>query len=135
MPSRTNTDLKSRWLLLISAIGLVPIALSYGAAPERSLPALLGISVTSLELTHIFRAVMGLYLGMVCLWLLGAFRESYTDAALVSCGVFMLGLAGGRTLSLALDGMPHPLLTVYLLLELTLGVLAFIVLNGRNTSR
>lgn len=128
----TNTDSKSRWLLLICAVGLVPIALSYGAVPERSLPALLGIEVSGLELTHVFRAVMGLYLGMVCLWLLGAFDDRYTTAALVSCGVFMLGLAGGRVLSLALDGMPHPVLVVYLALELAFGGLAFLVLKGRS---
>jgi len=33
----------------------------------------------------------------------------------------MLGLAAGRVLSLLIDGMPHPLLVVYLVLELGFG--------------
>jgi len=121
----------SRWLLLLCAIGLVPIALSYGAAPTRSLDALFGIAVSGIELTHIFRAVMGLYLGMVGLWLLGACNRQFTNAALIACGVFMLGLAGGRTISLVVDGVPHPLLMVYLALEVLFGLLAFAALKSR----
>ena len=70
------------------------------------------------------RAVMGLYLGMVALWLWGAFDRSMTGPALVSCSVFMLGLAAGRMLSFVLDGMPHWLLVVYAVLELILGAMA-----------
>jgi hypothetical protein len=35
--------------------------------------------------------------------------------------IFMLGLAAGRLLSLLLDGRPHWLLSVYLVLELGFG--------------
>ena len=35
---------------------------------------------------------------------------------------FMFGLAIGRMISLVLDGMPHWLLSVYLLLELGFGI-------------
>jgi hypothetical protein len=35
----------------------------------------------------------------------------------------MLGLAGGRILSLIVDGMAHWLLVVYLILELTIGLI------------
>jgi len=68
--------------------------------------------------------VMGLYLGMVTIWLLGAFKPSLTGPALVSCAVFMLGLAAGRILSLVLDGIPHWLLVVYTGLELIFGSIA-----------
>jgi hypothetical protein len=129
MDQKHVVEQKSRWLLLVCAIGLVPIALSYGFAPARSMPLLLGMEVTSVELTHIFRAVMGLYFGMVCLWVLGAVNARYTRPALIACAVFMLGLAAGRTLSLMFDGMPNPLLVVYLALEVVLGLLALVVLN------
>lgn len=119
-----------RTFLLFCAVGLVPIALSYGAAPAASLSALFGISVDNGNLVHILRAVMGLYLGMVLIWVLGATRPALTGAALVCCAVFMLGLAFGRLLSLVLDGMPHWLLVVYALLEIVLGVVA-IRLYGR----
>lgn len=116
--------MKSRAFLVFCAIGLVPIALGYGAKPSVSLDALYGITVDSTNLTHIMRAVMGLYLGMVVLWLWGAFKTSMTRSALLSCAVFMLGLAAGRVLSLVLDGMPHWLLVTYAVLEVVLGVMA-----------
>jgi Domain of unknown function (DUF4345) len=69
-----------------------------------------------------FRAIMGLYLAMVVFWLLGAYRVHLRQAALYSLVVFMLGLAAGRALSLAVDGMPSLLLVVYLGVEIVLGL-------------
>ena len=66
---------KSRAFLVFCAIGLVPIALGYGASPSVSLETLFGIAVDSKNLTHIMRAVMGLYFGMVVIWLWGAFSR------------------------------------------------------------
>ena len=116
--------MKSRAFLIFCAVGLVPIALGYGAAPSTTLDGLFGITVDSTNLTHIMRAVMGLYFGMVVIWLWGAFSRSMVGPALVSCAVFMLGLAAGRLLSFALDGMPHWLLVVYAVLEVALGAIA-----------
>lgn len=107
----------------------MPIALGYGARPSVSLDALFGITVDSINLTHVMRAVMGLYFGMVVLWLWGAFKASMARPALVSCAVFMLGLAGGRLLSFILDGMPHGLLVVYAGLEIVLGIMAVVLLS------
>jgi hypothetical protein len=108
-------------------VGLVPIALSYGAWPSVTVDALFGIQVDTTNLTHILRAVMGLYLGMVVLWLLGAFRASLCRPALVSCAVFMLGLFAGRALSMLIEGPPHWLLIVYAGLELVLGLSAILI--------
>lgn len=116
--------IKIRTFLLFCAIGLVPIALSYGARPSVSLDVLYGISVESTNLTHIMRAVMGLYFGMIGCWIWGAFSKPIAGPALVSCAVFMLGIAAGRILSFLLDGMPHWLLVVYAVLEIVLGVMA-----------
>lgn len=113
-----------RTFLLFCVVGLVPVALSYGARPSLSLDVLFGISVESTNLTHIMRAVMGLYLGMIVIWIWGAFSKPMAGPALVSCAVFMLGLAAGRTLSFLLDGMPHWLLVVYAVLEVVLGAVA-----------
>lgn len=114
----------TRSFLIFCAVGLVPIALGYGAKPSVSLEALFGVTVDTINLTHILRAVMGLYLGMVVIWLWGAFDKSLTQTALVCCAVFMLGLAAGRLLSFMLDGLPHWLLIVYALLEVLLGIVA-----------
>lgn len=110
--------------LIFCSVGLIPIALSYGAHPSGTLTPLFGIAVESHNLVHILRAVMGLYLGMVVLWILGATTPRFTFAALLACATFMLGLATGRVLSLVLEGMPHFLLLVYLVLEVILGLIA-----------
>jgi len=52
--------ISNRTLLLLAAFGLVPIALSYGVVPGRSLNFLLGFPVEDTNLVHVFRAVMGL---------------------------------------------------------------------------
>lgn len=122
--------MKTRIFLIFCAVGLVPIALGYGAKPSASLEALFGITVDTTNLAHIMRAVMGLYFGMVVLWILGAFKQSFSGPALVSCAVFMLGLAAGRLLSFILDGMPHWLLIVYAVLEIVLGVMAILIYKG-----
>ncbi len=116
--------MNTRAFLIFCAVGLVPIALGYGVNPSASLGALFGITVDSTNLTHIMRAVMGLYLGMAVIWLLGAFKASLTGPALVSCAVFMLGLAAGRILSIVVDGPPHWLLMVFAALEVLLGSIA-----------
>lgn len=115
--------------LLAAAIGLVPIALSYGAQPEVVLPLLLGLEVTELAQVHILRAVMGLYLALVVFWLLGVRDSRYTAAALMSLVVFMLGLAAGRLLSLVVDGYPGPVLTLYLGLEIGFGLVGLWLLR------
>ena len=127
-----NESKITRAFLIFCAVGLVPIALGYGAKPSVSLDALFGITVDTTNLTHIMRAVMGLYLGMVVFWLWGAFKPSMTGPALAGCAVFMLGLAAGRILSLAIDGMPHWLLIIYAVLEIVLGLIAVALYKGHH---
>ena len=122
--------MKTRIFLIFCAVGLVPIALGYGAKPSATLDALFGIKVDTTNLTHIMRAVMGLYIGMVVFWLWGAFRRSMEGPALAACAVFMLGLAAGRILSFIMDGLPHWLLIVYAALEIVLGLIAIILYRG-----
>jgi hypothetical protein len=128
-----NDTKKIRVFLIFCAVGLVPIALGYGANPSVSMDALFGIRVDTTNLAHIMRAVMGLYLGMVVFWLLGAFNRSMENAALAGCAVFMLGLAAGRILSFILDGMPHWLLIVYAVLEIVLGLIAVTLYREHNS--
>jgi hypothetical protein len=127
-------SVKTRAFLIFCAVGLVPIALGYGAKPSVSLDALFGITVDTINLTHIMRAVMGLYIGMVVFWLWGAFRPAMTGPALAGCAVFMLGLAAGRILSFLIDGMPHWLLVVYAVLEIVLGLIAVALYKGHDSA-
>jgi Domain of unknown function (DUF4345) len=126
---------RSKLFLIITAIGLTPIALSYGAMPSVSLQYLFGISVDTVNLTHIFRAVMGLYLALIVFWIAGAVFEELTVPALWSLVVFMCGLAAGRILSLLLDGIPSWLLVAYLLLELAFGAVGLILLRSSLSDR
>jgi predicted membrane protein len=115
--------------LLVTAVGLLPIALSYGLMPRESLGYFLGISVSDTNSMNIFRAVMGLYLALALFWTIGAFKVQMRQAALYSLVVFMFGLAAGRILSLIIDGMPHWLLVVYLGLELGFGAVGMLLLR------
>jgi len=130
--SQGSPSMKIRAFLIFCSVGLVPIALGYGAKPSVSLDVLFGITVDTTNLTHIMRAVMGLYFGMVVIWVWGAFNKQMATPALVSCAVFMVGLAAGRILSFVLDGMPHWLLIVYAALEIVLGLIAIILCKGHD---
>lgn len=95
-----------------------------------------GRAFLSIELpneTHIFRGVMGLYLALVTLWILGAMNENYERAAILSEVFFMSGLAVGRFLSLLVDGWPHWLLVNYLVLEAILAVAGIMLLKQGKT--
>ena len=105
------------------------IALTYGVAPATVLPQPLDLTIEGTDLTHIFRAIMGLYLGLVVLWILGALRSNLTRAAVISEVVFMFGLAGGRVISIFVDGVPSALLIVYLGLEISMGSWGIFILN------
>ncbi|MCK8045161.1 DUF4345 domain-containing protein [Shewanella sp. 1CM18E] len=115
--------------LLVAAVGLTPIALGYGLQPSTSLAFLFDIDASSINSSHIFRAVMGLYLALVLFWGLGAFIRKYQLPALYSLTVFMFGLAFGRALSLIVDGWPHWLLVVYLLLEVGFGLVGIAMIR------
>ena len=116
---------KESVFLLVAAVGLTPIALAYGLIPATTVPMLYGVEIDSVNISHIFRAVMGLYLAMVIFWVLGASREPLRFAALCSVVVFMGGLATGRFLSLLLDGIPAVPLVIYLVLEVGFAQFAY----------
>lgn len=115
--------------LILTAIGLVPIALGYGVAPQQSLESQFAVSVQNVNGAHIFRAIMGLYLALATFWVVGAVKPHLRQAALYSLVVFMLGLAAGRLLSLVVDGVPNWLLLTYLALELFIGVVGMLLLR------
>ncbi len=119
----------ARLYLLVSAAGLTAVALSYGVAPATVLPKLLDITVEGIDLTHVFRAIMGLYLGMIVLWVLGAFRPGLTRAAVIAEIAFMSGLAVGRVLSIVVDGMPSIALLGYTGVEIALAAWGMLVLK------
>jgi hypothetical protein len=95
--------------LISFVVKSVPIALGYGVAPRQGLESQFELSVQNVNGAHVFRAIMGPYLALAAFWVVGAFKLHLRQAALFSLVVFMLGLAAGRLLSLALDGVPNSL--------------------------
>lgn len=131
MTTASNFNIQ-KVLLIFCAIGLVPIALSYGLVPEKTLTPLFGIEVDQINLKHIMRAVMGLYFGQIVFWFMGAFDPKLRRAAIYALIVFMLGLAIGRISSILLDGIPNLILIVYLGLELTFGIIGIAILKKKD---
>ena len=119
----------TRFYLLFSAAGLFVIALSYGVAPAALLPKVLDLTIEGTDLIHIFRGVMGLYLAMIVLWVLGALRPNLTRAAVIAEVAFMFGLAFGRVVSIIADGVPSILLLAYTVLEIVMGGWGILILK------
>ena len=124
---------KEKLFLLAATFGLIPIALGYGLMPVESLPYLYGVSVEGTSNVHILRAVMGLYLAMALFWFMGTRSQRLQAPAIMSLVVFMLGLAAGRILSMVVDGMPHPLLAFYTVLELGFGAVGVLLLKQEGS--
>jgi len=114
--------------LLVAGVFLVPVALSYGVDPAATLPKFMNITVEGTDQTHIFRALMGLYLGMSTFCIMAAFTPEWRRVAVIWAVFFAYSLAIGRILSLILDGMPSPILLFYMAVELIVGTLGLLVL-------
>jgi len=130
-----TNDRLQKIVLAVAAIGLVPIALGYGFMPEKTLTPLYGFDVDNVNLKHIMRAVMGLYFGQVIIWFLGFSNPNLRRPAMYCMVIFMLGLAGGRIISLLVDGLSHWLLMVYLILEMTLGLIGFKLITSDDKAK
>src|SRR5258706_5980690 len=61
--------------LIISVIILLPIAIVYGIAPDFTLPNFFDFTIETKDLKNIFRAMMGLYMSMISLWITGIFKR------------------------------------------------------------
>ena len=124
-----------RMLLILAALGLVPIALSYGLVPSASVTNMLGFPVEGANHTHVFRAIMGLYLANALFWLVASAKRELRRSALWVLFLFMAGLAGGRVLSIILDGLPGAILVFHLIAELVFAALSlmFLLNNGEHT--
>jgi hypothetical protein len=120
--------------LLVAAAILVPVALSYGVDPAVILPKFMNITVEGIDQTHIFRALMCLYLGMSTFCVIAAFTPEWRRVAVIWAVFFAYSLALGRILSLIVDGMPSPILLFYLAVELIVGTVGLLVLfsEGRK---
>lgn len=108
-------------LLVFSFFTITIIALLYGVSPSWFYSTfLIDSQPPSIDQSHILRAVMMLYIGLGLFWLYSAFSEKYIDAGILVLGIFCGGLVAGRILSVVIDGVPSPILIVYIFMELSL---------------
>jgi hypothetical protein len=127
---KTQTSPFKNLHLLVSVILIGVIGAAYGFFPEKIVPALAGYEPGNTDISNAFKAIMGLYVGVAAFWLLGVLRPSLWYAATLLNIFFMLGLASGRLLSLALDGIPSEGLLVGLGLEFLLGLWGILSLRA-----
>src|SRR6476660_3258629 len=115
--------------LIVAGVFLLPVALSYGVNPAVTIPKFMNFTVEGTDQTHIFRALMGLYLGMVTFCIIAAFTPEWRHVAVIWAVFFAYSLAAGRILSLIVDGTPSPILLFYMAVELIGGTLGLLVLS------
>ena len=120
----------TRLYLNVTAGGLALVALGYALIPHTSVGALVDLRLETADQVHILRAIMGLYLGMVCFWFYAASRPQFARAAVLSVVLFMFGLAFGRMISMAVDGMPSAFLVGATGVEIVSGVLGVLLLRS-----
>lgn len=106
--------------LILAFVTVSVIALLYGISPAWFASTFLGIADLDVSFAHIFRAIMGLYLALGAFWLCSAFSDTYRNPAILTTIVFAGGLFVGRCLSMAVDGQPASLLSIYAAMELAL---------------
>lgn len=118
---------KLHWILkslhlLVSLVIVIPTAIIYGS--PSMLPEHLDIQITTIDLSNMLSAMMCLYLGVSCVWLLGIWKDRYWKIATQLNILFMLTLASGRLLSMFLDGLPTGGYIFGVIAELTIGLYA-----------
>ncbi|OEK04835.1 DUF4345 domain-containing protein [Roseivirga misakiensis] len=121
---RKTATIKKNIHLIISLTIVVPFAFVYGLNPESILPNYFDFEVNNVDLKHFFRAIMGLYLAIATSWVFGIIKPSFWKSATIINLIFMFGLAFGRIVSLAFDGIPSQILIRAIALELILGFFA-----------
>jgi hypothetical protein len=104
--------------LELTSLTVIGVGLTYGINPSKILPFFFDFKVESIDLNNIFRAIMGLYLGLAIYWIIGVFKpEHWQDTTLIST-IFMGGLAFGRIISILIDGIPSATFSIGIVLEI-----------------
>ena len=110
---------------IIIGAGMVFIPIAF----QSSAGITLGDNISLLSET---RAPGGLLLTGGIIILQSVFKSKLRRIGLVLTALMYLGYGSGRTISLVLDGMPHQSLLIALILELTVGGLALLILWRSN---
>tara|TARA_Y100000768_G_scaffold162225_1_gene121344 strand:- start:64 stop:462 length:399 start_codon:yes stop_codon:yes gene_type:complete len=124
---------KESLFLILVAIGLIPLGITYGAHPSFNLlpiSFLDEVEINSIDHANIFSGIMGLYVTMAIFWILGAFNKSLTIPALWSLVIFMTGIGVGRAISMITDGVPSNPYLLFLLLEVIFALIGLMFIKS-----
>ena len=124
---------KESLFLILVAVGLIPLGITYGAHPSFNLlpiSFLDEVEINSIDHANIFSGIMGLYVTMAIFWILGAFNKSLTIPALWSLVIFMTGIGVGRAISMITDGMPSNPYLLFLLLEVIFALIGLMFIKS-----
>ena len=128
---------KESLFLILVAIGLIPLGITYGVHPSFNLlpiSFLDEVEINSIDHANIFSGIMGLYVTMAIFWILGAFNKSLTIPALWSLVIFMTGIGVGRAISMITDGMPSNPYLLFLLLEVIFALIGFMFIKSAKVN-
>lgn len=129
--------IKKDWILknlhlIISISIVIPTAIIYGS--PSILAERLDIQVNTIDLSNLLKAVMGLYLGVSAIWILGIWKIGYWESATRLNILFMLTLGSGRVLSMIVDGFPTGGYIFGVVAELAIGMFSIFQLRKYKTS-
>lgn len=127
-----NAALK-KYFLIISFLTVGSIALIYGVSPTWFALTFFGMDVLDINIAHILRAVMCLYLALGTFWLVCAFQPKLHKVAIFTVLIFCSGLVLGRLISFMIDGLPSMLLQLYAGIELAVIPVAYWLLQLRDS--
>ena len=128
---------KESLFLILVAIGLIPLGITYGVHPSFNLlpiSFLDEVEINSIDHANIFSGIMGLYITMAIFWIFGAFNKSLTIPALWSLVIFMTGIGLGRAISMIIDGMPSNAFLLFLLLEVMFAFIGFMFIKSAKVN-
>lgn len=114
----------TRWYLLLTGLVFSGIGLM-GLYDPTGTVAPMGLTLADQSSRAEMRAVYGGMNLLIGLYLMGAFRSPAQQApALMLAAIIMGGLALGRVVSIAVDGMPSSLILTFLAIEVAGAALA-----------
>lgn len=120
----------ARFILIVSSVIVILVAISYGGNPSKFLPELYQTApVDDINTIAFFRALMGLMLGCCSFWLYAALSGRFYLGALYSLMFVMFGLTISRIISLLVDGTPSTILVLYLVMEFATGLTVYFIIR------
>lgn len=114
-----------KYYLIFASCTVAIIALLYGVSPQWFAQTFLDIATLSVDIAHILRAVMCLYIALGMFWVYSAFNDTYRNVAVLTTMIFAGGLVSGRIISLFTDGQPSAILILYVVMEFALVPIAY----------